>query len=137
METKGWTRRSDVIIIDRASGKVEYVLGKYLLGGQYVYGADWVPGRPNELELLLSSDCQPHEHSTISVADLSSSELPGTPSLLGKDITSLDVAADGRTMVFDTTTPDGQPGGLWVVTGGDPSTLRKIVDDGSQPLWWP
>jgi hypothetical protein len=125
------------MIVDRASGKVDYVLGKYLLAGQCAYSADWVPGRPNELELLLSSNCQPHEHSTITVVVLSSNQLPTTPTLLGKDITSLDVAADGRTMVFDTTTPDGQPGGLWVVTGGDPSTLRKIVDDGSQPLWRP
>jgi Tol biopolymer transport system component len=128
---------SDVMIVDRASGAVEYILGKYLLGGQCAYGADWVPGQLNKLELLLSSDCEPHQHSTITVADLNNSELPNTPTLLGKDITSLDVAADGRTIVFDTTTPEGQPGGLWVITVGDPGTLRKIVDGGSQPAWRP
>ncbi|MFL5807763.1 MAG: hypothetical protein ACJ8CR_39295 [Roseiflexaceae bacterium] len=133
----GSGNRSDVMIFDRASGKVEYVLGKYLLGGQCAYGADWAPGRPNGLGLLISGDCRPQEHSTIYVADVSSAEPPREPTLLGKGIASLDFAPDGRAIVFDTTAPDGLSSGLWVVTVGDQSAPRKIADEGTRPVWRP
>jgi dipeptidyl aminopeptidase/acylaminoacyl peptidase len=133
----GSGNQTDVMIFDRASGTVEYVLGKYLLGGQCAYGADWAPGLPNGLGLLISSDCRPQKHSTIYLADVSSAEPPREPTVLGKAIASLDFSPDGRAIVFDTTTPDDQSSGLWVVTIGDQSAPRKIVDEGIRPVWRP
>ena len=85
----------------------------------------------------MSSDCKPEQHSTIYVADMTSSELPKEPTLLGKGIGLLDFAPDTHAIVFDTLTPSDQSNGLWVVRIGDQSPPQKIADDGMQPLWRP